>query len=467
MFTLSIAMAARLFVVCFDLGAQAVRVRGWGWGRPIGIELDARGRSTTSLIAAATRRARPSSRAAARPHRLNIPIFSRPITISRRASESRIARLRLAGTSSSKRLEPACRATGGTMHIFTSITANYLPKAAALAHSVKRVHPEAVFHVVLCDEMPACPSVTTERLRQHHQHHATADRQSAVVDLQAPAGRALHGRRRGPRSSTSPTAWAPSGSTTSIPTSSCFRRLDGLERKLDRNSILLTPHLVEPETDRQAILDNEICCLRHGVYNLGFLAVRTTGQGRRFIDWWADRLRQFCYDEVPNGLFTDQRWVDLAPAFFDDIAIVREPEYNVATWNLTHRRATGTAPYEIQINDRPLVFYHFSGFDSGAQRSMLDRYGSHSPVLFDLREWYIARCEELGPVEPGRNPVYLQLVPERRADQRRAPAGLPPPRRPLRPTFRTRSKRAIRAARTTAGSSFTARPSGCGRWSSC
>ena len=29
------------------------------------------------------------------------------------------------------------------MHVFTSITANYLPKAAALAHSIKRAHPEA------------------------------------------------------------------------------------------------------------------------------------------------------------------------------------------------------------------------------------------------------------------------------------------------------------------------------------
>jgi hypothetical protein len=27
---------------------------------------------------------------------------------------------------------------------------------------------------------------------------------------------------------------------------------------------------------------------------------------------------------------------------------------------------------------------------------MLQQYGAHSPVLFDLREWYIARCEELG-----------------------------------------------------------------------
>ena len=35
MYVLSIAMAAGLYVVCFDLGAQAERVRGWGWGGQI------------------------------------------------------------------------------------------------------------------------------------------------------------------------------------------------------------------------------------------------------------------------------------------------------------------------------------------------------------------------------------------------------------------------------------------------
>jgi glycosyltransferase involved in cell wall biosynthesis len=35
MYVLSIAMAAGFFVVCFDFGAQAERVRSWGWGRPI------------------------------------------------------------------------------------------------------------------------------------------------------------------------------------------------------------------------------------------------------------------------------------------------------------------------------------------------------------------------------------------------------------------------------------------------
>ncbi len=281
------------------------------------------------------------------------------------------------------------------MHIFTSITANYLPKAAALAYSVKRVHPEAIFHVVLCDELPDCPSTTTgafdsiinikelpiDNLPSWIFKHRLVELCTAVKGTAFQHIADRFGAER---------------IYYFDPDIVVLSRLDALERKLDSKSILLTPHLAEPETSHQAILDNELCALRHGVYNLGFLAVRTLGQGRRFIDWWADRLAQFCYDDVQSGLFTDQRWVDLAPAYFDDIAIVREPEFNVATWNLTHRRATGTAPYEIRINDRPLVFYHFSGFDSGAQRAMLDRYGSHSPVLYDLRDWYIARCQELG-----------------------------------------------------------------------
>ena len=40
------------------------------------------------------------------------------------------------------------------MHFFTSITSNYLPKARILAKSVKRHNPDAVFHLMLSDEMP-------------------------------------------------------------------------------------------------------------------------------------------------------------------------------------------------------------------------------------------------------------------------------------------------------------------------
>jgi hypothetical protein len=176
-----------------------------------------------------------------------------------------------------------------------------------------------------------------------------------------------------------------------------FGGLGTLGRILAEKSIVLTPHLTEPEATRMGILDNEISALKHGTYNLGFLGVNTTSsEGRRFLEWWADRLLEFCYDDIASGLFTDQRWVDLAPGFFEGVGILRDPQYNVATWNLSHRVATGTLEQGIAINGQPLSFYHFSGFDAGAQEVMLKRYGTSSPVLFALREWYIDQCRHYG-----------------------------------------------------------------------
>jgi hypothetical protein len=118
-------------------------------------------------------------------------------------------------------------------------------------------------------------------------------------------------------------------------------------------------------------------------------------------------LLEFCRDDIPNGLFTDQRWADHMPAMFEGVKILRSPAYNVATWNLSSRRATGRAPMGILINGEPLCFYHFSGFDSGAQETMLALYGRHSPVLFELRRWYIAECEAHGQSMLGQRPcVY-------------------------------------------------------------
>ncbi|WP_165073526.1 glycosyltransferase family protein [Paludisphaera rhizosphaerae] len=294
------------------------------------------------------------------------------------------------------------------MHVFTSITANYIPKAAALAHSVKRVHPEATFHLVISDDMPECPPAVVEafdsiinvrdlpipELPRFLFRHRIVELCTAVKGTAFQHIADVHGAER---------------IYYFDPDIIVTNRLDDLERALDESSILLTPHSIAPETDPQAMIDNERCCLRNGVYNLGFLAVKMDENGRKFIDWWADRLLRWCYDETAAGLFTDQRWVDLGPALFDGVKILRDPQYNVSTWNLTHRRATGQAPYDIAINGRPLVFYHFSGFDSGAQRMMLDRYGSHSPVLYEFREWYLEECRRFGQETIGKIPcIYTR-----------------------------------------------------------
>lgn len=280
-------------------------------------------------------------------------------------------------------------------HVFTSIAANYLPKARVLARSVKQFHPDVVFHLVLCDAVPASfdldqepfDSLLTlsELVPQNSQRWAF--QHSMIETTTGVKGFALVRILELP--SCSEVLYFDPDILVMAP-------IEGLLERFKEASVLLTPHLSEPEETIDAILDNELSALRHGVFNLGFLGVKNSEEGLRFARWWAARLDKFCYDDIPAGLFTDQRWIDLAPAYFSDLAILREPVYNVATWNLTHRHVGGSLERGVTVNGQALIFYHFSGFDSGAQETMLKKYGADMPVLFELRSWYISECKRMG-----------------------------------------------------------------------
>ena len=286
---------------------------------------------------------------------------------------------------------------------FTSITNNYLPKARALAHSVKRHAPDVSFVLMLAED------VNESVLRPDDPF----DRILTVDELGLPDLKPWLFMHTVVEVCTAVKGHAiarllDNGEDTAVlyfdPDMVLYSPPDALFANFEEASVLLTPHTTEPESTLEGILDNEISPLRYGVYNLGFLGVRNTPAGMKFARWWEARLHDFCYDDIDMGIFTDQRWVDLGPALFDGVRVLRDPGYNVATWNLTHRRVTGSLEEGLQVNGRPLVFYHFSGFDSGAQEVMLEKYGKASPVLKDLRRWYIAECLRHGQNEVGALP---------------------------------------------------------------
>ncbi|MFZ7111361.1 MAG: hypothetical protein ACOWYE_06735, partial [Desulfatiglandales bacterium] len=292
------------------------------------------------------------------------------------------------------------------VHYFTSITANYLPKARVLAKSVKRHDPGAVFFLMLSDRMPEGVKIEDEPF----------DRVISIDDLGIPDRDAWIFKHTVVELCTAVkgAALVHIAETTHAdkivyfdPDIAVLHSLDALSRILEKTSIALTPHQVCPDTTYEAIVDNEICSLKHGIYNLGFLGVRATPEGMRFARWWRDRLLTLCYDDIPNGLFTDQRWADLVPAFFDDVTIIRDKTYNVATWNLTHREVRSDGDGVLTIEGSPIKFYHFSGFDSGDQKVMLRKYADKNSPLFDLRKWYIQEMRKEGQREFGDLPcVY-------------------------------------------------------------
>lgn len=290
------------------------------------------------------------------------------------------------------------------MHFFTSVTTCYLPKARILAKTLKQHNPNAVMHLVVSDDLPqnfdlekedfdyvwyAEDFIKTENNKKWFFMHTVVELCTAVK-----AAAALHILEQ-------------TGADKLIyldPDIGVFDNLDALSEMLDHNSVLITPHQTEPAVSRWGIINEEICSLKHGIYNFGFFAVKNDVNGKKFLNWWNARLMDFCYDDIANGLFTDQKWGDFIPALFEFAKVVRDPVYNVATWNLATRKITGNEKDGWKVNLQPLAFYHFTGFDSGAHRTMLAQYAKEGEPVWNLSLWYEQMMKEMGQEELGKQP---------------------------------------------------------------
>ncbi len=273
------------------------------------------------------------------------------------------------------------------IHVYTSAACNYIPKVRTLVQSIRKFHPDWVVHLALSDEVPPGLDLSNEPFDQIH----------PLSDLGIPSSRGWAFCHTIVELSTAIKPFLLArllerddcgGVVYLDPDTVLFSRLDDVVQALEHSNLALTPHLIAPEASLSAIMDNEISCLRHGTYNLGFLAVAPTQVGKAFAGWWSDRLYHFCRAEIPNGLFTDQRWIDLVPAMFEGVCILRTPRLNVAPWNLSTRLLTGDLPDGIMVDGQPLGFYHFTGFDSGAHCAMVGKYAGDQATVKALIDWY-------------------------------------------------------------------------------
>lgn len=140
--------------------------------------------------------------------------------------------------------------------------------------------------------------------------------------------------------------------------------------------MVLTPHALAPVMD--GFRPSDIDFLRNGTYNLGFVAVRAGPVSTAFLDWWERRCLRFGFIDTAFGTFVDQKWADLAVAYFDSVAILRHPGCNVAYWNL-HEREVSLGSEGYRVGAEPLIFFHFSGVKA-EQPATLSRHQTRHVV---------------------------------------------------------------------------------------
>lgn len=146
------------------------------------------------------------------------------------------------------------------------------------------------------------------------------------------------------------------------PDTCVFNSLQPILDDLALHSIVLTPHYTTPQTDDPS--ESDIGMMRFGSFNLGFFAIRHSQQGIAFLKWWSARCIEYCYMESQFGLSTDQKWVAIAPCFFEDLYVSFNLGYNAAPWNSFERKISKIGDGSYLVNNKyPLIFFHFSNFD--------------------------------------------------------------------------------------------------------
>ncbi len=125
---------------------------------------------------------------------------------------------------------------------------------------------------------------------------------------------------------------------------------------MTKRSMLLTPHYraLRPSTDEVNFQKN----FTEGMFQAGLVGAGYEAQS--VLEWWSEACLWRMDKDAANGLYVDQRYLDLLPILWEDTVISRHRGYNIAEWNW-HENRRETIDGRVRINGRePVVFIHFT-----------------------------------------------------------------------------------------------------------
>jgi hypothetical protein len=251
----------------------------------------------------------------------------------------------------------------------TILSSNYLPKALALAESLRRHHDGAELHILFTDiprdeDLPVLDGVRCLSTDFLGLDGRTLNNLVMGYDLVefATAVKPVLLQRLLER--TEQVFYLDPDTYVTSPMVELSDALTGSE-----GGILLTPHFLHPADSEWSKGEGHL--LTVGVFNLGFCGVDT--RAREFLGWWWGHLSDECLYDPLSGLFVDQKWMDIGATLWRAAAL-RHSGYNVGVGNLPERPlAQDDAGFYNSANGERTRLFHFHAFDA------------HQPEILSVR----------------------------------------------------------------------------------
>ena len=172
-----------------------------------------------------------------------------------------------------------------------------------------------------------------------------------------------------------------------------FSRFDEMIQALEQSDLVLTPHMLAPlpRPEQFHLRPSRSDIFNSGLINAGCFAIRLRPCAV-FLHAWRDANLAPGAFYAPAGYQTDQQHLNWALINVPNTVVLREPRYNLAYWNLHERDLWVDDAGEYRVGEKPLAFFHFSGYDI-EQPLLLSRHDSRNsvynlPTVASLLSWY-------------------------------------------------------------------------------
>lgn len=124
---------------------------------------------------------------------------------------------------------------------------------------------------------------------------------------------------------------------------------------------------------------------QYGVYNVSWVTFRRDATALACLRWWQDRCIEWCFLRAEDGKYGEQKYLDDWPSRFANVVVIEHTGANLARWSIARYHLTERAGGQVDVDDQPLLFFHFSGLTQVKRWLYHPRFGEEVKVTTLIR----------------------------------------------------------------------------------